>query len=151
MQYAMWLFFGFKGRIARTTWWVANAIMVLINVVVIELTDPGYYNAPVASLGSTIANLIVMIPMTALLVKRCNDRDWPWWTGLVVQLPLLAFAIGDYLGHFANDENLTLFQGAVFSTFIVALVFVVVDNGFLRGTVGANRYGPDPLHEPNRV
>lgn len=148
MQNAMRLFFGFRGRIARTAWWVASAIIALINATFIALTDPGYYSAPVASLGSTIANLIFLIPMTAVLVKRCNDRNWPWWTGLLVQLPLLVFGISDYLGHFADDENLTLLQGAEFSTFIVSFVFVVVDNGFLRGTVGANRYGPDPL-EPS--
>jgi uncharacterized membrane protein YhaH (DUF805 family) len=38
------------------------------------------------------------------------------------------------------------FVGAfTFWVVVVALVTVIIDNGFIRGIDGPNRYGPDPL------
>lgn len=145
------LFLEFRDRIARQEWWLAMAILLGVETGYFWLTDPTYYDAPIASLPSTVANLVFIVPMTALIVKRCNDRDWPSWTGLLVQLPLLAFIIGDYHGYFADDENLTIFQVGIYGGFVAAMAFVLLDNGFLRGTVGANRYGPDPLAAAENV
>ena len=114
MDQAAQLFLGLQGRIGRQQWWVGFVVLMAFESAYFWLTDPGYYAAPVASLASTVANVVFLFPTTALTVKRCNDRDWPWWLGYVVQLPLLAFIIGDYFGSFADDENLTALQFAGF-------------------------------------
>jgi uncharacterized membrane protein YhaH (DUF805 family) len=46
--------------------------------------------------------------------KRCHDRDRSGWFQLIVLIPIL---------------------GAL---------WLLVELGFLRGTIGANRFGPDP-------
>lgn len=148
MQNVMRLLFSFHGRIPRSTWWIATLSILLVELGYLAVTDPNYYWASVASLGSTVASLVFLVPYTAVIIKRCNDRGWPWWIGYVAQTPVLVFVVGDYLGYFADVENITYFQVGVFSSFILAFLYVLVDNGFLRGTVGANRYGPDPL-EPS--
>ena len=150
MDQAAQLFLGLQRRIGRQQWWVGFVVLMAFESAYFWLTDPGYYAAPVASLASTVANVIFLFPTTALTVKRCNDRDWPWWLGYVVQLPLLAFIIGDYFGSFADDENLTALQFAVYLSFAVAILFIVIDNGLLKGTTGTNRFGPDPLNADMR-
>lgn len=147
MQNARRLFFSFEGRISRSHWWAAFLLISFIDISYFWITDPNYDNRPAASLHTTIANLVLLIPMIAVIVKRCNDRNWPWWLGYVLHAPLLAFIIGDYFGYFAV-EQMTFVQTGILIGFLGALIFVIVDNGFLRGTVGVNRYGPDPL-EPS--
>ena len=61
-----------------------------------------------------LVNLIVFWPALALLVKRWHDRDKTGWWVLLNIVPLIGFA------------------------------WTFIECGFLRGTVGPNRYGEDP-------
>ena len=60
-------------------------------------------------------NLILLWPVVAVSAKRWHDRDKSAWWVLIVLVP------------------------------VVGWIWALVDNGFLRGTQGANRYGADPL------
>lgn len=65
--------------------------------------------------GEAWVNLLLLWPSLALTVKRWHDRDKSGWWALLVFLP----AIG--------------------------AIWLLVECGFLRGTAGTNRFGPDPL------
>lgn len=60
-----------------------------------------------------LADLLLLWPALAVSVKRWHDRDKSGWWALVFLVPLVGW------------------------------LWVLVENGFLRGTVGANRYGED--------
>jgi uncharacterized membrane protein YhaH (DUF805 family) len=60
-------------------------------------------------------NLVLLWPIIAVMAKRWHDRDRSGWWVLVLLLP------------------------------VVGWIWALVVNGCLRGTVGPNPHGPDPL------
>ena len=68
-----------------------------------------------AGFVAAFAVLVTLWPSLAVSVKRCHDRDRSGWFLLVGLIPI----IGD--------------------------IWVLVELGFLRGTEGNNRFGPNPL------
>lgn len=61
-----------------------------------------------------IANLIIAWPAIAVSVKRWHDRDKSGWWVLIVLVP------------------------------IIGQLWALIDNGFMPGTRGANRFGGEP-------
>ena len=66
-----------------------------------------------------LINLLLLWPAIAISAKRWHDRDKSGWWVLIVLLP------------------------------VIGGLWALVDNGFLRGTPGPNRFGADPLGGPN--
>ncbi|MEJ8570898.1 DUF805 domain-containing protein [Microbaculum marinum] len=62
-----------------------------------------------------IVSLILIYPSLAVATKRWHDRDKSGWWTLIILIP------------------------------VVGIIWYIVVLGFLRGTDGPNRYGPDPL------
>ena len=62
-----------------------------------------------------VACLLTLVPSLAMNVKRCHDRDRSGWFILVMLIPLAGG------------------------------IWYFIEAGCLRGTVGPNKYGPDPL------
>ncbi|WP_374674615.1 DUF805 domain-containing protein [Ideonella sp.] len=61
-----------------------------------------------------VANLLIAWPAIAVSVKRWHDRDRSGWWVLIALVPL------------------------------IGTLWALIDNGFLRGTAGPNRFGPAP-------
>jgi uncharacterized membrane protein YhaH (DUF805 family) len=82
--------------------------------------------------------------MTAITVKRFNDTDRPAWLGFLF-LPLgVSLYLGPHLKEWAGPlEPATLLP--LLLLLLAYFLFAFIDNGFVRGTEGPNRYGPDPL------
>ena len=59
--------------------------------------------------------LLISVPVVATNVKRCHDRDRSGWFVLIQLIPL------------------------------VGMIWYFIEIGCQRGTVGPNKYGPDPL------
>jgi uncharacterized membrane protein YhaH (DUF805 family) len=73
---------------------------------------------PEGSLGVTVLglfSLLVIWPSLAVQVKRWHDRDKSGWWVLINFVP------------------------------IIGPLWALIENGFLRGTEGPNRFGEDPL------
>ncbi|MEF2073295.1 DUF805 domain-containing protein [Consotaella aegiceratis] len=68
-----------------------------------------------------IAAVALLYPLTAIAVKRFHDRGKAGWWALIGFVP------------------------------VVGSLWLIVENGFLAGTKGPNRYGPDPLQRSSRV
>ena len=89
-----------------------------------------------------VAMLLFLVAGVLLAIRRLHDRDksghWLW---LLYFLPALLGGIGDALQKSGANEAALLI---LLPSFILS-VWAFVEMGCLRGTVGPNRFGPDPL------
>jgi len=143
--------FGFSGRLNRAKYWLWVLIYLIVAIVmgaVIYFVN----NELVGGVVQLVFSLIAFISSLAIMTKRLHDRNKSaWWLLVFVLVPsvLLGIGVGAITyGALAGGGELgalglaggafTLAGGAI-------LIWAFVDLGCLRGTIGANRYGPDPL------
>lgn len=67
-----------------------------------------------AERAEEVANLLIAWPAIAVSVKRWHDRNRSGWWVLIALVPL------------------------------IGTLWALIDNGFMRGTAGPNRFGPAP-------
>ena len=89
--------------------------------------------------------LVLYIPLIwiglALSAKRLHDRDKSaWWLLVFYALPTILSTAADR----TEDVQFIILHLISFGI----TVWAFVELGCLRGTVGSNRYGPDPLSAP---
>jgi uncharacterized membrane protein YhaH (DUF805 family) len=145
------LFFGFSGRISRKWWWLGTLTIAMGSIAGTLLIDPGVldFQRPgprIPNWSDTIWQLALVIPGTALMVKRFNDRDRPYWLGYAFGIAGALLTAGPHFGFFYTQRPSTV-GAAITIVFALAFLFAFIDNGFLRGNKGPNRHGPDPLNE----
>lgn len=147
------LFLSTNGRISRKTWWIGTVGLIVASIVLYLLL--GLVGLGMTStFGPLIAFLILVYPALSIGIKRRQDRDnngmdYKIMMGVSGLLSLLqAFGIGysrqDLGGGLvvmAPDMWMSIIQLA----FGVFAIYMLVQLGFLKGTPGANSYGPDPL------
>jgi uncharacterized membrane protein YhaH (DUF805 family) len=119
----------FEGRINRAKWWLGLLILVIVQWIVwyiIAMTmgvdmmgssDPAQMEQALTAMGIPllIISLIFLYPSLALYTKRWHDRGKSGWWTLIILIP------------------------------IIGGIWALIELGILRGTVGPNQYGPDPL------
>lgn len=124
-------YLSFSGRINRQSWWLSLLALVVIEAVIFVILgavlgpgatpiDPNDQAAMAAAMSkimvpAVVIGLIVLYPTLALYTKRWHDRGKSGWWTLIVIVP------------------------------IIGGIWALVELGFLKGTAGANKYGPDPL------
>jgi uncharacterized membrane protein YhaH (DUF805 family) len=152
--------FSFRGRINRAKYWLAILFWTVVDIVVFAVLA-GMLAKHILALGSepspedvvrviwsfglgiVLVILLVFVPMIvsgiAVGIKRLHDRDQSgWWILLFYFGPAVASAIA----HRSDTDAVAL----VLSLVSVGIsIWAIVVLGFLRGTPGPNRYGPDPL------
>jgi uncharacterized membrane protein YhaH (DUF805 family) len=111
------LFGTLEGRINRQPFWIGAIVIAVINIVA-SILD-AILNTPRVG-GATgviaiIVNLVLIYPSVMLTGKRWHDRGKSAWWILIALIPIIGW------------------------------IWAIVETGFLRGTPGANKYGPDPL------
>jgi uncharacterized membrane protein YhaH (DUF805 family) len=147
------LLFGFEGRFGRAMWWglgLASGFILFFAV------NGGTYawdlwqdNDEIGGLrtigiaASFLAAILVAfaaaVSTCAVGVRRLHDRNKSGiWLVLLYGVPALVWLLPCDLLDEAPALLLTIANAAV-------LVWQMVELGFLRGTIGANDYGPDPL------
>ena len=119
------LLFGFQGRVNRAPFWYVHVGVVIAQIIVFSVAGgaallAGDPRAMAASAGATgLVAWLLFIPILwiglAVAVKRYHDRDKSGWWIFIVFVPL------------------------------IGAIWYLVEVGFLPGTPGPNRYGPDPL------
>jgi uncharacterized membrane protein YhaH (DUF805 family) len=109
------ILFSFQGRIPRGVYWGVGIPLWLIFA-----GFESFFNSAVAedSVVAAIVVLLLFIPVfwiiTAITVKRWHDRDKSGWWILIHFIP------------------------------IIGPIWSLIEQGFMCGTVGANRFGADP-------
>lgn len=75
----------------------------------------GVIGGAIGNLVAIIFSLAVLYPSICIAIKRCHDRDKSGWWILIIVIPL------------------------------IGAIWWLIEFGFMRGTAGPNRFGPDPL------
>lgn len=130
------LFTRFNGRIGRQQFWLASLTLAVVVTLVGGILAMAFgtrvpagtatYDLPfffsvdyaLHGLGAVLMPVLMLCYLWAALavvVKRWHDRDKSGWWVLLPMIPL------------------------------IGTVWAFVETGFVRGTAGANRFGPDPL------
>ena len=145
------LYTSFDGRLRRRNYWlgllgIVGAAIVL-GIVLSAIVGP--------SAAGAIGNLLLLYPVAALMTKRLHDRDKALnpWLFVFLGVPLLvnlmqATGIG-FAAVATPDGSSVVVPTGLLGTLASGIAFAValwalVELGFLRGTVGPNRFGPDP-------
>jgi uncharacterized membrane protein YhaH (DUF805 family) len=81
----------------------------------------------------------------ALMVKRLHDRDRPAWLAGLFLAPNLIKSVTDLIGVTGNPLAFNILDVLLVGLAFVINIWAFVELGCLRGTVGTNQYGPDPL------
>jgi uncharacterized membrane protein YhaH (DUF805 family) len=127
-------FTSFAGRIGRQTFWLSNIVLWVVQWILMavfgggmgammgnyDMSDPAQAEQAMQAMQAGMAPLIIISlvllwPSLAIAAKRWHDRGKSAWWILILFVP------------------------------IVGAIWYLVECGFLRGTEGANQYGPDPL------
>jgi uncharacterized membrane protein YhaH (DUF805 family) len=125
----VWLLTSFEGRINRAKWWLGLLILVIVQWIIwyiVSMTmgvnmmtanDPAQMEQMMTAIGIPVGiiSLIFLYPTLALYTKRWHDRGKSGWWTLIILIPLIGG------------------------------IWALIELGILRGTVGPNQYGPDPL------
>jgi uncharacterized membrane protein YhaH (DUF805 family) len=131
------LFTSLEGRIPRKTFWLGLIVLIIISwilqlilftnfgVSMMGSMDPNADPAAAAlaaeqamsqmSLPLIILFLLLLWPSICLYAKRWHDRDKSGWWSLIGLIP------------------------------IIGGLWMLIELGFLRGTDGPNRFGPNPI------
>jgi uncharacterized membrane protein YhaH (DUF805 family) len=135
------LLFGFRGRINRAKFWLA----ALIYFIAIFFTAFGL--AIASELFKWVAApiyLLLPISSVAVGIKRLHDRDKSGWWLLLFFLPPVVLAVIGLLG--GSDEEGGGIPAQILGFAVLAInIWMLVELGCLRGTIGHNRYGADPV------
>ncbi len=110
------IFFSYKGRISRRTYWCGIAMRTLAFFICIAVV---VYSSDSVSLIVTgplvILFLLAYYVAIPIIVKRWHDRDKSGWWVFVEFIP------------------------------VIGLCWRIFECGFLKGTEGSNRFGTDPV------
>ena len=140
--------FGASGRLNRAKHWRSLLIYCVAGlfVAVILFTAAG-----LAAPLFIVMVLLVLIPWLmwgfAIHTERLHDRDKSaWWLVMFFLLPGALGQIAKFAGAIGTVPHFILALAAFALT-----IWGFVEIGCLRGTAGANTYGPDPLVEQRRT
>lgn len=128
-------------------WWIGFIIWLAVSLAGSWFLYPEFFTAeelPPPNRIETGFQIAWQVPVTALTVKRFNDRGWPWWFGYALTGISLVLLVTPHFGTEIAPGAPGFGTPAFWIVAVIGLA-AIIDNGFLRGTDGPNRYGPDPL------
>ena len=140
------LLFAFHGRLNRKAYWTIVIATAVVFILLLLLALAMIREYGLEFLLVTIAILVILyVPLIwiglALGAKRLHDRDKSaWWLLVFYALPTILSTAADRM----EDVQFIILHLISFAI----TVWAFVELGCLRGTVGPNRYGPDPLGAP---
>ncbi len=87
-----WLFFSFRGRISRKSWWLYGVAALLGLALLLQalLAVAGVK----AENAEALVNVVLLWPALALSAKRWHDRDKSAWWLLVNLVPIVGWLWG---------------------------------------------------------
>ena len=118
------LLFNFQGRANRAKFWLVSLGVLIVEMILFGVLGGGaMMSGDMPSLSSfgamgVVAALVLIVAVwisLAVAVKRWHDRGKSGWWVLIAFVP------------------------------VIGGLWYIVECGFLKGTTGANAYGPDPL------
>lgn len=159
--------FSFQGRLRRRDWWlfvvllwfasaiVSGVAMAAMGVSLMSLLPMGAAGAGAAVSGAAtkvfevqcVVFLLLLWPGAALGVKRLHDRGkTPWLLAVfyVVEIAQQAISFITLQSGGNPMTSPTMLRALVSLMLVVVGIWVLIELGFLEGTMGPNKYGPSP-------
>lgn len=143
--------FSFTGRATRLEWWLVNIALLIATSLVVLL--PVALSDEIAAtrweaLGVEVFDWVLFLLLVPIHVRRAKDRDYR--APFAVPIVLLLLGQLSLIDQTMPGQALGLVSGSpivILSNIVsgVASIVVLIEFGIRRGTVGPNRYGPDPL------
>jgi uncharacterized membrane protein YhaH (DUF805 family) len=138
------MLFDFRGRINRAKFCLSVLIWVVFFFLVIGAgMATGSMNAMFAL--ALLAYIPIIVSAIAVGMKRLHDRNKSaWWLlvfyGIPIVLPFLAAVLG---GGFDESSS----TGSIIMQYVTLTIslWALIELGCLRGTIGGNPHGPDPV------
>jgi uncharacterized membrane protein YhaH (DUF805 family) len=143
-------FFSFRGRINRAKYWLALLIFTIVGMVQ-GLVGFALGNAVLFQIFNFLIDLAVLVASIALGIKRLHDRDRSaWWLLLFYLGPVVFAGAGGAImwagaSSVGMTEDWSLFPRLCLIGGFTLGIWGLVEIGFLRGSAGYNRFGPNPL------
>jgi uncharacterized membrane protein YhaH (DUF805 family) len=163
----MSMFTGFAGRINRAKWWLGTVILIVVSIILYfilaavfgvssAMMDPAQMASALQTLAiiQLILVAILAYPITALMMKRLNDRDRPGYFAYIFWAPTIVSVVGGLLGltmtttDMGGGVMMPTQSGLGWALTIIGVVIGIwslIELGILKGTDGPNQHGPDPL------
>jgi uncharacterized membrane protein YhaH (DUF805 family) len=145
-----------RGRISRSQYWLKWAIPVVVITLLLRVATVAGTRTGEFALATTLVDVTLVFhfailwPGFSVLSKRIHDRNKPGWLAAVFYAPIILFTI--VARFFLNPVNPSpasaVFALAMLIAIFAVFLYFIVEFGFFRGTVGPNRYGPDPVRQP---
>ena len=132
------LLFSFEGRASRKSYWLVALIGIALSIAVAMLMT-------LVGVGSDRFIIFVAVGLAFVIgiavgVRRLHDRDKSgWWLLLFYGLPQVL----DLVAELTTEDSPAWWMLQTPSAAIQ--LWALIELGFLRGTAGSNRFGPDPL------
>ncbi|GBD48728.1 DUF805 domain-containing protein [Methylopila sp. Yamaguchi] len=134
-------FLSFRGRISRLTYWKRSlqAGLIALPFVFAGLLAASYSRVAFFALVG-IGLAISLGSWASITVRRFHDLGRNGWLGFV------AVGLSGLLSYAVEEASGALFVMAVAASCVSLALLIYL--GFVRGTPGANAYGPNP-HAPD--
>jgi uncharacterized membrane protein YhaH (DUF805 family) len=155
--------FGFKGRIQRMYWWITSLVVLVVSGMLsqslefwaqemgsgaIDTGTGDFEPSGSFAIGMGLIAIFNMWINFAVGAKRLHDRNrsgwWLLWPTLAMILAIILLVIG-LAEPEAERAKWFVFAGAAGVVAIALGIWLFIELGFLKGTHGPNRFGPDHL------
>jgi uncharacterized membrane protein YhaH (DUF805 family) len=142
-----YLYTSTEGRIGRQSFWIGVLGFFVVGVILVLL---GWVlGMSVMSFTTRLILFIVAVafayPYYALFGKRFQDRSKPATFALFGVGYSLLKSFTDMIGWTGNPFAMGTLDYIFSVVGLVIFIWYLIELGILRGTVGPNTYGPDPL------
>ncbi|MGH7055482.1 MAG: DUF805 domain-containing protein [Stellaceae bacterium] len=148
-------YFSPRGRISRSQYWLKFFLPVLIIGAILGGIAGGIEGAGGGGgwkVLPDIFELLVIWPGIAVLIKRIHDRDksgalvWALYGPMIPEIVFAIIAIGVAVsGDRSAAVGLFAVAGVLGLITVLVGIWFFIEFGCMRGTIGANRFGPDPV------
>jgi uncharacterized membrane protein YhaH (DUF805 family) len=148
-----YLYTSFEGRINRKPYWIGLIVLIIVMMVIIfgasflligSIVEPTFQTR----LVTFVLQLLFLYPSTALMVKRLHDRNRPSYWAAFILVPMVLKSLTDLMGMTGDPLNQNALDYLLNIIVFAVSLWFFIELGCLRGTVGSNQYGPDPLATP---
>jgi uncharacterized membrane protein YhaH (DUF805 family) len=131
------------GRIPRWQYWIKYFLPAFLIALLLKL--PETFGGNRFGWVYPIFSLLIIWPSMAVLAKRIHDRNKPGWLVWLLYGP--SFLLGILSGLATRYPSFWLDFSKTMVSLLIALIVIwfFIEFGCLRGTVGPNKYGPDPV------
>jgi len=129
-----------SGRFTRLQWWRFQ-IWAMFGFIVVLFASINIANDTLRVGFVALAVAALFLTWIIVGLKRLHDRNKSaWWVLLFYFCPPVVETLASLNGLDSADVFLNILSLAI-------TLWAFVELGFLRGTFGPNRYGPDPMDD----